>query len=57
MHNLPIAPPPTRRRFGDPESTCQFAAPAFRDAGYRARLSDIRAPAMARFAGTVSNRA
>jgi hypothetical protein len=57
MHNLPIAPPPTRRRFGDLESTCRFAAPALRDAGYRARLSDIHAPAIARFAGTVSDRA
>jgi hypothetical protein len=57
MQNLPIAPPPTRRRFGDLQSTCRFLAPALRDAGCRARLSDINAPAIARFAGTVRNRA
>jgi hypothetical protein len=57
MQNLPIVPPPTRQRFGDLQSTCRFLAPALRDAGYRARLSDTNAPALARFAGTVSNRA
>ena len=57
MQNLPIAPPPTRRRFGDLQSTYRFLAPALRDAGCRARLSDINAPAIARFADTVSNRA
>jgi hypothetical protein len=56
MQNLPIAPP-TRRRFGDRQSTCRFPAPALRDAGCRARLRDANAPAIARFAGTVSNRA
>lgn len=40
MHNLPMAPPPTRRRSGDLQSTCRFLAPA-----------------IACFAGTVSNRA
>ncbi len=40
MQNLPIAPPPTRRRFGDPQSTYRFLPPA-----------------IARFAGTVRNRA
>jgi hypothetical protein len=57
MQNLPIAPPPTRRRFADLQSTCRFLVPALRDADYRARLSDINAPAAARLAGTVSNRA
>lgn len=57
MQNLPIAPPPTRRRFGDPQSTYRFLAHALRDAGYRAPLSDITAPAIARFAGTVRHRA
>jgi hypothetical protein len=58
MQNLPIAPPPpTRRRFGDLQSTYRFLAPALRDADCRARLSDISAPAVARFAGTVCNRA
>jgi hypothetical protein len=28
MRNLPIAPPPTRRRSGDPQSTGRFLAPA-----------------------------
>lgn len=57
MQNLPIAPPPTRRRFGDLQSTYRFLAPALRDAGNRTRLSDINAPGIARFADTVSNRA
>jgi hypothetical protein len=57
MQNLPIAPPPPRRRFGDLRSTRRFLAPALRDAGHRARLGDTNAPAIARFAGTVSNRA
>jgi hypothetical protein len=57
MQNLPVAPPPARRRLGDLQSTCRFLAPALRDAGYRAPLSDINAPAIARFADTVSNRA
>jgi hypothetical protein len=57
MQNLPIVPPQTRQRFGDLQSTCRFLAPALRDAGYRARLNDTNAPALARFAGTVSNRA
>jgi hypothetical protein len=57
MQNLPIAPPPTRRRFGDLKSAYRFLAPALPYADYRARLSDINAPAIARFADTVSNRA
>jgi hypothetical protein len=57
MQNLPIAPPPTRRRFGDLQSTYRFPALALRDAGCRARLSDIKAPATARLADIVSNRA
>lgn len=57
MQNLPIAPPPTRRRLGDLQSTNRYLAPALRDAGYRARLSDINAPAIARLADTVSNHA
>ena len=57
MQSLPAAPPPPRRRFGDLQSTCRFPAPALRDAGCRARLSDINAPAIGRPAGTVSNRA
>jgi len=40
MRNLPVAPPLTRRRFGDRQSAGRFPAPA-----------------IARFAGTVSNRA
>ncbi len=57
MPNLPIAPPPTRRRFGCPQTTCRFLAPALRDGGCRAPLRDINAPAIARLAGPVSNRA